>query len=140
MGQAAKDAILDYCLGKGALVAGVADLDRINEIVPEGHRPADLMPRVKSVISLGVGGQTQGAWSVPAKAMAYFGSTESWAYGLTYGLAFMIEGRYQARSIYCPPDPDNEEGPRVPLQSLKLHAALADLGARSLAVCRALAE
>ncbi len=129
MSQAAKDAILDYCLGKGALVADVADLDRINEIAPEGHRPADLMPRVKSVISLGVGGQTQGTWSVPAKAMAYFGSTESWA----YGIAFMIEGRYQACSIYCPPDLDNEEGPRVPLQSLKLHAELAGLGARSLA-------
>ena len=129
----AKDAILAYCLKKGALIAGVANLDAINRIAPPGHRPADLMPKVKSVISLGVGGQTQGAWSVPAKAMAYFGSTETRAYGIAYGLSFMIESAFKARSIYCPPDLDNEEGPRVPLQSLKLHAELAGLGARSLA-------
>lgn len=131
--QEAKKAILAYCLKKGALVAGVADLDAINSVAPPSHRPADLMPRVKSVISLGVGGQTQGAWTVPAKAMAYFGSTETRAYNVAYGLSFMIENQFEARSIYCPPDLDNEEGPRVPLQSIKLHAELAGLGARSLA-------
>jgi hypothetical protein len=76
----AKEAILSYCLKKGALVAGVADLDAIERIAPPGHSPSDLMPRVKSVISLGVGGQTQGVWTVPAKALAYFGSTEVRAY------------------------------------------------------------
>ena len=91
------------------------------------------MPRVKSVIAIGVGGQTQGAWRVPAKAMAYFGSTETRAYSCSYALAFFIERRFQVPSIYCPPDLDNEEGPRIPLQSLKLHAELAGLGARSLA-------
>lgn len=130
---AAKTTILDYCRRKGALVAGVADLQAIDRIAPEGHRPRDIMPRVKSVISLGVGGQTQGAWTVPAKAMGYFGSTETRAYSIAYGLSFFIESRYQARSIYCPPDMDNESGPRTPLQSLKLHAELAGLGARSLA-------
>jgi hypothetical protein len=35
------------------------------------------MPRVKPVISVGAGGSTQGAWRMPAKAMGYFGSTES---------------------------------------------------------------
>ncbi len=132
-GETAKRAILDYCARKGALAAGVADLDALNRIAPEGHRPADIMPRVKSVISLGVGGQTQGAWSVPAKAMGYFGSTETRAYGIAYGCAFFIESRFLARAVYCPPDLDNEAGPRVPLQSLKLHAELAGIGARSLA-------
>jgi len=130
---AAKEAVLDYCRRKGALVAGVADLAALERIAPPGHRPSDIMPKVKSVISLGVGGQTQGAWTVPSKAMAYFGSTETRAYTITYGLSFFIENRYHARSIYCPPDLDNEAGPRVPLQSLKLHAELAGLGARSLA-------
>ena len=69
------------------------------------------MPRVRSVISLGVGGQTQGAWTVPAKAMAYFGSTETRAYTIAYGCSFFIESRFGARSIYCPPDLDNESGP-----------------------------
>ena len=92
----AKQAVLDYCLKRGALVAGVADLEAIERIAPAGHRPSDLMPRVRSVISLGVGGQTQGAWTVPAKAMAYFGSTETHAYTIAYGCAFFIEGRFRA--------------------------------------------
>jgi hypothetical protein len=91
------------------------------------------MPRVKSVISIGVGGSTQGASRVPAKAMAYFGSTESRAYKIAYGLAFYIEQKFGSPAIYCPPDMDPELGARYPLQSLKLHAELAGLGARSLA-------
>ena len=130
---AAKEAILAYCLKKGALAAGVADLEAVNRICPPGHRPADIMPRVKSVIAIGVGGQTQGAWTVPAKALGYFGSTETRAYSISYGLAFYIENKFGVRSIYCPPDMDPDAGPRVPLQSLKVHAELAGIGARSLA-------
>jgi len=131
--QAAKEAILDYCRRKGALAAGIADLAAIERIAPPGHRPTDIMPRVKSVIALGVGGQTQGAWAVPAKAMGYFGSTESRAYTIAYGCAFFIENKFGIPSVYCPPDMDPDGGPRVPLQSVKLHAELAGIGARSLA-------
>ena len=131
--QAAKDEILAYCKRKGALAVGVADLEALERIAPPGHRPTDLMPRVKSVIALGVGGQTQGAWALPAKALGYFGSTETRAYTIAYGCAFFIENRFGIRSIYCPPDMDTESGPRVPLQSLKLHAEIAGIGARSLA-------
>ena len=130
---AAKQAIIDYCLRKGALVAGVADLAAVERIAPAGHRPSDLMPRVKSVIAVGVGGATQGAWRVPAKALSYFGSTESRAYKIVYGLAFFIEQKFGVPAIYCPPDMDPELGARYPIQSLKLHAELAGLGARSLA-------
>ena len=129
----AKVEIIAYAKKRGALAVGVADLEAIERIAPPGHRPTDIMPRVKSVIALGVGGQTQGTWSVPAKAMAYFGSTETRAYSCAYGLAFFIESKFGLPSIYCPPDMDNESGPRVPLQSLKLHAELAGIGARSLA-------
>ena len=87
----AKQTIFEYCKKKGALAVGVADLAAIERIAPPGHRPSDLMPRVKSVISVGVGGQTAGVWSLPAKAMAYFGSTETRAYGVAYGAAFFIE-------------------------------------------------
>jgi epoxyqueuosine reductase QueG len=130
---AAKQTIVEYCLRKGALIAGVADLATVERIAPAGHRPSDLMPRVKSVIAVGVGGATQGAWRVPAKALSYFGSTESRAYKIVYGLAFFIEQKFGAQAIYCPPDMDPELGARYPLQSLKLHAELAGLGARSLA-------
>ena len=129
----AKQSIVEYCKRKGALAVGVANLSAVERICPPGHRPSDIMPRVRSVISLGVGGQTQGAWSVPAKALGYFGSTENHAYKISYGLAFFIESRFGVRSVYCPPDMDPEAGPRVPLQSLKVHAELAGIGARSLA-------
>jgi epoxyqueuosine reductase QueG len=131
--QAAKARIVEYCKRRGALAVGVADLAALERIAPPGHRPSDLMPRVKSVISVGVGGQTQGAWQMPAKAMAYSGSTETRAYGVAYGCAFFIEKEFGAPSIYVPPDLDPEGGPRVPLQSLKLHAEVAGIGARSLA-------
>ena len=131
--EGAKQAIFEYCRKHGALAAGVADLAACERIAPPGHRPSDLFPRVKSVISLGVGGQTQGAWQLPAKAMAYSGSTEVRAYKIAYGLAFFIEQKLGAPSVYVPPDMDPEGGPRVPLQSLKLHAELAGIGARSLA-------
>ena len=129
----AKADILEYCLRKGALVAGVADASVIDRIAPEGHRPTDVWPRVKSIISVGVGGQTQGAWGVPATAMGYFGSTETRAYSVAYGCSYYIENKFGRRAIYCPPDMDTEAGPRVPFQSLKLHAEVAGLGARSLA-------
>lgn len=129
----AKREIFTYAKKRGALAVGVADLASIEAIAPPGHRPSDIMPRVKSVISVGVGGQTQGAWSVPAKALSYFGSTETRAYSCSYSIAFFIENNYGVPSVYCPPDMDNEAGPRVPLQSLKLHAELAGIGARSLA-------
>ncbi|MBL8376677.1 MAG: hypothetical protein JNM79_02305, partial [Burkholderiales bacterium] len=112
---------------------GVADLGALERIAPPGHRPTDLMPRVRSVISLGVGGQTRGAWQLPAKAMAYSGSTEVRAYSVAYGAAFYIEQAFGAASLYVPPDMDPEGGPRVPLQSLKLHAEIAGIGARSFA-------
>jgi epoxyqueuosine reductase QueG len=130
---AAKQAIFEYSRKRGALAVGIADLEACERIAPQGHRPSDLFPRVKSIIALGVGGQTQGAWQLPAKAMAYSGSTEARAYKIAYGLAFHIEQKYGAPSVYVPPDLDPEGGPRVPLQSLKLHAELAGIGARSLA-------
>ena len=131
--QAAKRQIAEYCRKRGALAVGVAELAACERIAPPGHRPSDLFARVKSVISIGVGGQTQGAWQLPAKAMAYSGSTETRAYGIAYGLAFHLEQAFGAPSVYVPPDLDPEGGPRVPLQSLKLHAELAGIGARSLA-------
>ncbi len=131
--EEAKESILGYCLRKGALAAGVADIDVVERIAPEGHRPSDLWPRARSIVAIGVGGQTQGAWSVPARALGYFGSTETRAYTVAYGCAFFIENAYGKRAIYCPPDMDPEAGPRTPFQSLKLHAEIAGIGARSLA-------
>lgn len=131
--MSAKEQVLGYCLRKGALCAGVADLEAIERIAPAGHRPTDLMPHVKSVISLGVGGNTRGLWGTSAKALAYAGSTERRGYSIAYGLSYYIEHTFGVPAAYVPPDMDQESGARIPLQSLKLHAELAGLGARSLA-------
>ena len=133
---AAKASIVEYCKRKGALAVGVADLEVLERVAPPGHRPSDLMPRVRSVISLGVGGQTRGAWSVPAKAMGYFGSTEGRAYTVAYGASpIFIEQPLPRQRQHLLPSRSSttRPGTRVPLQSLKLHAELAGIGARSLA-------
>jgi len=130
---AAKDAIVAYGKRKGALAVGIADVEALQRIAPEGFGPRDIMPRVRSVISIGVGGPTLGAWGVSAKAMGFMGSSEGLAYKIAYGTAYYIEREFGAPSIYCPPDSDQEGGARIPFQSLKLHAELAGLGARSLA-------
>jgi len=99
----AKAQILDYCRRKGALVAGVANLDTLQRIAPPGHRPRDLMPRARSVISLGVGGQTRGAWSVPSRALSFFGSTEGSAYKVaSAALSSSNPGSAGRRSIVPP--------------------------------------
>ena len=131
--QVEKQQIFDYCKKRGALAVGVADVDLLERIAPPGHGPKALMPRVRAVISLGVGGATQGAWAASAKLMAFAGDTEKRAYKIAFGLSYYIETVFGYRSVYCPPDMDPEQGARVPLQSLKLHAELAGIGARSLA-------
>ena len=131
--DSAKEAMRTYVKKKGALAFGVADVEVLEKIAPDGYGPKALMPRVKSVISLGVGGGTKGSWAANAKTLAYIGDTETMAYRIAYGLAFMIEKKFGARSIFCPPDMDPEKGARTPLQSLKLHAEVAGIGARSMA-------
>lgn len=129
----AKELMRDYAMQKGALAFGVADVQTLEKIAPQGYGPTALLPRVKSVISLGVGGGTRGAWAADAKTLAYIGDTETMAYKIAYGLAFMIEQKFGARAIFCPPDMDPEKGARTPMQSLKLHAEVAGIGARSMA-------
>ena len=129
----AKELMRDYVMKKGALAFGVADVQTLEKIAPQGYGPTALLPRVKSVISLGVGGGTRGAWAADAKTLAYIGDTETMAYRIAYGLAFMIERKFGARAIFCPPDMDPEKGARTPMQSLKLHAEVAGIGARSMA-------
>ena len=122
-----------YVKKKGALAFGLANIETLNRTAPKGARPSDMLPRVKSVISIGVGGGTRGSWAADAKTLAYIGDTETMAYRIAYGLAFYIEAKFGYRAIFVPPDMDPEKGARVPMQSLKLHAEVAGIGARSMA-------
>ena len=49
---AIKAKIFEYCRRKGALAVGVADLASIDLVAPPGHRPSDILPKVRSVISV----------------------------------------------------------------------------------------
>ena len=128
-----KNACGEYVKKKGALAFGLADVEALERIAPKGYGPRSMLPKVKSVISIGVGGGTRGAWSADAKTLAYIGDTETMAYRIAYGLAFFIEAKFGYRAIFVPPDMDPEKGARVPMQSLKLHAEIAGIGARSMA-------
>ncbi len=128
-----KKACNDYVKRKGALAFGLADVEALERISPAGYGPSSMLPKVKSVISIGVGGGTRGSWSADAKTLAYIGDTETMAYRIAYGLAFFIEAKFGHRAIFVPPDMDPEKGARVPMQSLKLHAEIAGIGARSMA-------
>jgi hypothetical protein len=129
----AKEAVFAYAKKRGALAVGIASVAAIERIAPPGHRPGDVLPHVRAVVSVGIGGPTAGDWFKPAKALSFNGGSEAGAYRIAYGLAYFLENTFGARSVFCPPDPDPEKGTRIAMQSLKLHAELAGIGARSIA-------
>ena len=131
--EANKASLRDYALKRGAAAFGIAAVDTVAQFCPAGCAPADLLPGAVSVISVGVTGPTQGTWRAPAKVMTSVGANVGRIYRVAVGLSFHIEKTFGYRSIYCPPHVDPEFGARVPLQSVKLHAELAGIGARSLA-------
>ncbi|MBT4940626.1 MAG: hypothetical protein HON14_15930, partial [Rhodospirillaceae bacterium] len=92
----------------------------VEKFAPAGHGPSELLPKVASVITIGVTGPTQGTWRAPAKVMTSVGANVGRIYRVAVGLSFHIESRYGYRSIYCPPHVDPEFGARMPMQSLKL--------------------
>ena len=83
-----KQACESYVKKKGALTFGLANLETLERISPLGCGPSAMLPKVKSVLCVGVGGGTRGAWSADAKTLAYIGDTETMAYRVAYGLAF----------------------------------------------------
>ncbi|MBZ0217903.1 MAG: hypothetical protein K8F25_15200 [Fimbriimonadaceae bacterium] len=131
--DSARNELRTYAHSRGAAAVGFAEVDLVEKFCPPGHGPRDLLPRAKTVISIGVTGPTQGTWRTPAKVMTSIGTNVSRIYRVALGLAFRIEDTYGYRSIYCPPHVDPELGARHPMQSLKLHAELAGTGARSMA-------
>ena len=55
-----------YCAKKGALAVGIADVGILERMSLPRHGPHTVMPKVRSVISIGVGGATAGAWTANA--------------------------------------------------------------------------
>jgi hypothetical protein len=105
----------------------------IERFTPPGFGPRDLLPKARSVIAIGTTGATAGTWAASAKVMAYNGGTVGPGYRIAMGMSYFIENKFGYRSIMCPAHVDPEGGARMPMQSLKLHAELAGIGARSMA-------
>ena len=58
----AESEIREKALAMGARAVGIASVEAINRIAPPGHRPDDLLKGAKSVVVLGGGEPTAGAW------------------------------------------------------------------------------
>jgi hypothetical protein len=97
----AKQAIFDYCKKRGALAVGIASLEACERIAP-ARAPAERPLPAGEIGDLARRRRPdQGTWQMPAKAMAYSGSTEVRAYKRAYGLAFFIEQKFGAPRSTC---------------------------------------
>jgi len=77
----AKEAMRAYVEKKGGLAFGVADVAALERIAPEGYGPSAMLPRVKSVISVGVGGGTRGSWRQTPKPLPISATRRPWPIG-----------------------------------------------------------
>ena len=127
----AKKEIKEKALSLGARAAGVASVDEINRFAPAGHRPDDLLRGARSVVVLGGGEPTAGAWrSKFNRVLGSIGYNRNQLASSARQLAHFLEDRYGCFAI---PLPTGDWVGHYPYISLKLCAELAGLGTRSMA-------
>ena len=117
-------------LGFGADVVGIAPVDRWEPHVPEGHRPADLLPGARSVVVVGARGPTAGAWRSPnPRVMEVLGLDFANDRAIA-ALTGWIEATHRHQAIQAP---GLSVAGHMPPFSYMLAAVLAGLGTRSFA-------
>jgi epoxyqueuosine reductase QueG len=115
----------------GALVAGIANFDALNDKAPAGHRPLDFLPEAKSVVAAGCATPSSGAMHSPEPRMYNF--SKALRRNKRGIIATAIEDQlerewgYQALQL-----PVSTQSGFVPWVSLKLCAEEAGLGERGL--------
>jgi len=119
-----------FALSAGADVVGVADPLAWNEHVPEGHRPADILPNVRSIIVAGSRGPTGGAWRSPNHRIMEMNGYDFRNDAAVHRIADLIEQEHDHQAIQAPGLPT---AGHLPQFSMMLAAVLAGLGTRSLA-------
>lgn len=123
--------IKGMALAGGASVVGIASVDDIDRLAPEGYRPDDLLPNAKSVVVMGGKIVTSGAWRSPFTRITglnqVFGRVRR---SICIRLVTFLEDEVGAEAIYY--DGSLRAG-LTPFLSLKLCAEMAGLGTRSLA-------
>lgn len=127
--QEAKADIVTTAQKSGALAVGVATAAAF-DVAPEGHRPADLLPRAQSVVVLGGAQPRAGDWQSPNYQHMEVTTTSDRIQTLGLKIARLIEDRHGYYAVCVPPGVDR--GQRAFL-SLALAAELAGCGSRSLA-------
>lgn len=130
--------IKEQACRSGAFVAGIASVTDVNKYAPPGHRPDDLLRGAKSVVVVGCGLSSTGAWRVSrARDQAAIGYNRSLIVGIALQMAGFIERNYGYYAMLCPP---GTIAGRYPYVSLKLLAEMAGLGTRSMAAGTVLNE
>lgn len=123
--------IKEKALSLGAQAAGIASVEAINQYAPAGHRPDDLLKGARSVVLLGGGQPTAGAWrSGTNRVLGSIGYSRGETGSAARKLAYFIEAQY---GHYTIPIPTGERNGHYPYLSLKLCAEMAGLGTRSMA-------
>jgi hypothetical protein len=127
----AETEIREKALAMGAKAVGIASVKAINRFAPAGHRPDDLLKGAKSVVVLGGGEPTAGAWRTGVnRALGSIGYNRNQLGSAARQLSYYLEDRFQ----YCTiPIPTGDWVGHYPYMSLKLCAEMAGLGTRSMA-------
>ncbi len=127
--EQAKAEIDTLALKRGALVTGVASAAAFGA-APEGHRPADFLPRAKSVVVIGGAQPRAGDWQSPNYQHMEVTTTSDRIQTLALKIASVIEERFGYYALCVPPGVDRGQQPFL---SIMLAAELAGCGSRSLA-------
>ncbi len=116
----------------GATVVGIASVEAINKIVPEGYRPDDTLPLAKSVVVVGNQRYNAGDWYIesPETVQRIF-TSDFGERSIAFKIARHIEREYGYESVYFGAN-IRDTGMNCPL-SLKVCAEVAGLGTRSMA-------
>ena len=122
--------IKEFAMKAGADVVGIAPVERWNKDVPEGHRPADVLPGAQSVIVVGARGPTAGAWQSPNHRFMEVNGYDFRNDRVIHMVADHIESELDHYAIQAPA---LSVSGHTPVMSMMHAAVLAGLGTRSLA-------
>ena len=123
--------IKEKTLAMGARAVGIASVEAINRFAPPAHRPSDQLKGAQSVVVLGGGEPTGGAWKTGTnRVLGSIGYNRGQLASSARQLSDFIEERYG----YCAiPIPTGDWVGHYPYMSLKVCAEMAGLGTRSMA-------
>lgn len=123
--------IKEKALSLGARAVGIASVVAIDQYAPAGHRPDDLLRHARSVVVLGGGQPTAGAWrTVSNRVLGSIGYSRGEIGAAARRLSYFLEDRF---GYYTIPIPTGNHTGHYPYLSLKLCAEMAGLGTRSMA-------